>query len=67
MSSFSGKKTVPTLGSMGAQICSIANVRNPEMQVSMYRGHLQSREYLLLAVNNAPPPKPVVIKMTQGE
>ena len=37
------------------------------VQVSMYRGHLQSREYLLLAVNNAPPPKPVVIKMTQGE
>ena len=36
-------------------------------QVSMYRGHLQSREYLLLAVNNAPPPKPVVIKMTQRE
>ena len=28
---------------------------------------LQSSEYLLLAVNNAPPPKPVVIKMTQRE
>ena len=31
------------------------------------RGNLHRREYLLLAVNNAPPPKPVVIKMTQRE
>ena len=31
------------------------------------RGHLQSREYLLLAVNNVPSPQPVVIKMTQRE
>ena len=31
------------------------------------RGHLHSREYLLLAANNAPSPQPVVNKMTQRE
>ena len=38
-----------------------------QCQESIYRGHLQSREYLLLAVNNAPSPQPVVNEMTQRE